>query len=240
MANFPPRRLVQRFDVHACSMLTTANNPLPLLCTNASQQFAEVANVTFPDTYEWFLGVIDVVNFDAGWMVSAGCLWSDFDHHDRLLVNTIWPLVVLLFLGASCITTLKRMGASASEKERERVRDKHVSAVLLLTFFVYSSVSSNIFQMFACETLDDGNIYLRADYRIQCDSTKHRRFQAYAGVMVLVYPVGIPVLYSLLLYRVQDVLSTAGDGGKWRARATTGLRAPYRRECYYYEVRHSL
>lgn len=59
--------------------------------------------------------------------------------------------------------------------------------VLLLTFVVYSSVSSVLLMSFACEGLDDGKNYLRSDYSIECDSPKHKRFQVYAGLMVVFY-----------------------------------------------------
>ncbi|CAN0518856.1 unnamed protein product, partial [Scytosiphon promiscuus] len=39
---------------------------------------------------------------------------------------------------------------------------------LLVTFLVYSSVSSTVFRVFDCESLDDGKEYLRADYSTQC------------------------------------------------------------------------
>ena len=39
------------------------------------------------------------------------------------------------------------------------VQNKHVSMVLLLTFLVYSGVSSTLFKAFACEELDDDNYY---------------------------------------------------------------------------------
>ena len=40
---------------------------------------------------------------------------------------------------------------------------------------------------------------MRADYSISCDGDTHKRFQNFAGVMIFVYPVGIPVLFFLSL-----------------------------------------
>ena len=48
------------------------------------------------------------------------------------------------------------------------IRRKHRTVFLLLTFLVFSSESSMVFQTLACETLDAEVEYLRADYRIQC------------------------------------------------------------------------
>ncbi|CAB1099999.1 unnamed protein product [Ectocarpus sp. CCAP 1310/34] len=166
--------------------------------------------------YQGFWSVIDVVNFDLGSFLAAGCLWSDLDFHDRLLVNTMGP-------------------ASEATALVAQIRHKYQTALLLLTFLVYSSVSSTVFQTFACETLDDGNEYLRADFRIHCTDAKHKAFEVYAGVMLAVYPVGIPLLYAILLFRRRHVLVDAVTD-KTVPQSISGLREPYRSEWFYYEV----
>lgn len=168
-------------------------------------QFADAANATYPGVYQDFLSAIDVINFDLGSAVAAGCLWSKFDFHDRLLVGTIWPLVVVGFPVITYLIAVRGNGAAGNTAAVvEKIRHKHQTA-LLLTFLVYSSVSSLVFQTFACETLDDGIEYLRADYRIQCTDFKHQAFKAYAGIMVVVYPVGILLLYAVLLFEHRKV-----------------------------------
>ncbi|CAN0460998.1 unnamed protein product, partial [Scytosiphon promiscuus] len=77
---------------------------------------------------------------------------------------------------------------------------------LLMTFLIYSSVSSTVFRMFACETVDGGKEYLRADYTIECTTDKHKALQVYAWFMIMVYPVGIPVLYAIILFKHREVL----------------------------------
>ena len=127
-----------------------------------------------------------MVNLDLSWILSAGCI-VDVDFHDRLLMSTISPIVAVLFLGCTYAAAV-RIHSGALET-LQNVRHKHVSLVLLLTFFVYSSVSSVLFSTFACEVLDDGKNYLRSDYRIECDSPKHRGFKVYAGFMIVLYTV---------------------------------------------------
>lgn len=213
---------------------------IPLWCRSLSQ-FSSVANATYPEAYEKFLKAVDVVNLDLGWMVSAGCLWTGIDFHDRLLFGTLGPLVILGLLAATYTVAMYRARAVSNEAIQSRVGNVHMSAVLLLTFLVYSSVSSAVFRMFACETLDDGNSYLRADYRILCTDDKHRALQVYASVMIVVYPVGIPLFYAVLLYRLRGVLAMGGDVRSTNSRAQTaaGLWAPYQPTVFYYEVCHS-
>ncbi|CAM9570296.1 unnamed protein product, partial [Ectocarpus sp. 6 AP-2014] len=202
-------------------------------------QFADAANATYPGVYRDVLSAIDVVNFDLGSVLAAGCLWSGIDFHGRLLVSTIGPLVAVGFLAVTYRIAVRRIGAS-SESASEIIRHKHLTALLLLTFLVYSSVSSMVFQTFACETLDDGIEYLRADYRIHCTDDKHRAFEVYAGFMVFVYPVGIPLLYAVLLFQCRDALAKDDekrtDADKTVAQPICGLWEAYRPERFYYEV----
>ena len=206
-----------------------------------------MANVTYPKVYEQFLQAMDVINLDLGWMLSAGCIWPGVDFHDRLLFTTLGPFAALAYLGATyafAVGKTRRQPVRPSPTQvsrataRERVDRKHMSALLLMTFLVYSSVSSSIFRMFACERLDDGNVYLRADYQIICTGNTHRALQIYAGLMIMVYPVGIPLMYAILLYRLRGILRTGGPArfNCPSASAIDNLWSPYRPTLYYYEV----
>eukprot|EP00752_Nemacystus_decipiens_P018764 g16824.t1 len=222
------RKLLRAVPVQALKIVTVVWQILT--------QFADAANVTYPGVYQDFLNAIDVINFDLGSALAAGCLWSGVDFHGRLLVSTLGPLIVVAFLGMTYLIAVRRNGGAAGDAEAvEQIRQKHQAALLLVTFFVYSSVSSTVFQTFACETLDDGTEYLREDYRIHCTDARHKAFEVYAGIMVAVYPVGIPLLYAVLLFQRRDVLADAG-ADKTVAQSIAGLWEPYRPEWFYYEV----
>ena len=47
---------------------------------------------------------------------------------------------------------------------------------------------------------DDPTSYLVVDVSINCDSTEHKVYMAYASLMIVVYPLGISLLYSKLLW----------------------------------------
>ncbi|CAB1120469.1 unnamed protein product [Ectocarpus sp. CCAP 1310/34] len=198
-------------------------------------QFADVANVTYPSVYQDFLGAIDLVNFDLGSVLVAGCLWSDIDVHGRLLVSNIGPLIVVGFLTMTDRVAVRRnRSASGASAALEKIRHKHQTALLLVTFLLYSSVSSMVFSTFACETLDDDIEYLRADDRIHYTDAKHKAFEVYAGIMVFVYPVDIPLLYAALLFQHRDVLTRVG-ADKTLAQPIAGLWEAYSPERFYYE-----
>ncbi|CAM9952041.1 unnamed protein product, partial [Hapterophycus canaliculatus] len=160
-------------------------------------------NITFPDAYQRFLEWADVLNFDIGWLLSAGC-FVQLDFHGRLITSTVGPMAALAVVGLT--HAVGRHRNRSSPEAVQEVRWKHLSGALWITFLVYSSVSSSIFKMFSCETLADGKTYLRADYSIECDSSKHQIMRAYAAVMIFVYPLGIPLIYAALLFWGRDAL----------------------------------
>lgn len=44
------------------------------------------------------------------------------------------------------------------------------------------------------------------DLSVKCNTKKYDLFSIYVGIMVLVYPVGIPSLYGTLLFQQQHIL----------------------------------
>ncbi|CAN0225585.1 unnamed protein product, partial [Scytosiphon promiscuus] len=175
-------------------------------------------------------------NFDVLWIPSAGCL-VEVDFHGRLLMSTIGPLVALTLLAITYAVAKRR--SSRSEAALQKIRHKHMSMVLLISFLVYSSVSAIVFQTFACEDLDDRKSYLRADYRVECDSSRHQAFQVFAGIMILVYPVGIPLFYGYLLYKNRVALKSEDKGKRDTSpgvQRISELWAPYKPERFYYEL----
>lgn len=193
-----------------------------------------MANVTYPDVYQRFLDSVNIMNVDLLWIPSAGCI-LDADFHDRLVVSSTGPLLALALLAATY--TIARHRSSGSEEAIQKIRQKHVSMVLLISFLVYSSVSAMVFQTFACDELDDGGDYLRADYRIDCSSSKHLAFEFFAGIMILVYPVGIPAFYAYLLYKNRQILQNKAERATIdNVQPISDLWVPYKADRFYYEL----
>ena len=198
-------------------------------------QFVSVANVQYPYLYQRFLDGVKLLEFDLGWMLSASCV-VDIYFHDRLLFATVGPIVVIVLLGLTYTIALRRN--RRSQRAIQNVKHRHLYAALYLTFLVYANVSSLLFQTFSCEHLDDGKYYLRADYRIECDSAKHEMFQVYAGFMIVLYTVGIPYFYVILLFKNRDVLvqDAPSRNNCFRVRSTSSLWSPYKPSVFYFEV----
>ena len=108
-----------------------------------------------------------------------------------------------------------------------------------------------IFSTFICEDIDDGQSYLRADYAINCASTEHIVAMAYASVMLLIFPLGVPLLYTWIMYNKRSFLEV--QEGKTRvvlakqeqrlaraAERARGLGPRLRQGCVHLELRPGL
>ena len=166
------------------------------------------------------LGVMALLsNVDLTWLVGNAafrCVY-DYSHYDLLLVATLGP-IGLAFLLFVCTTTTTYC---IVPKLMTTVMHHTVSALLLMLFLIYPYVSQTVLGTFWCESFPDADrrfnlttSALRADYRLSCEHNvdpKRLDFEIYAGVMVLVYPVGVVALYSWVLYVHKDRVMALGN-----------------------------
>ena len=144
---------------------------------------------------------------------------------------------------AEMMNAFTDMGAETDPKEAiKKLKGLCQLAVLTMCFIIFPSTSLTVFKTFACDTdFDNGDGFLRSDYGLQCmkdgDYQPHYAFyMAYAGLMVLVYPLGIPFMYFVLVHvsrhdvnpdplEVLEDCITGMTGGKSRFELTDEIRA---------------
>jgi hypothetical protein len=68
----------------------------------------------------------------------------------------------------------------------------------LLAFFCYPSVSALLFMAGNCHEID-GQVYLRADYSIMCNSDQHQTASQVAASTIVFFSFGIPIGFTLIL-----------------------------------------
>lgn len=147
------------------------------------------------------------------------------------------PFAVVGCVRASHAISCSRCPAH-DEEARAKVDQRHASVLFWMSLLIYATVSSSVFHTFACDDLDDGSSFLRSDHSLECYTTTHKVFMAYACVMVGVYPLGIPIFFAFVLYRNRASLKV-GVGAAARTTDVTSFRElwePYRPQVYFYEV----
>ena len=124
-----------------------------------------------------------------------------------------------------------------------------IGAILTITFLVLISTSTLLFHFLKCDVFtvpdEDGGgtySYLMKDYSLDCDSARYKLFLPFCYLQMLIYPLGIPLLYSVLLFKKKHMLcdSKAMDTEMARGFPQTGhltfLIKSYKAENYFFEV----
>jgi len=166
-----------------------------------------VLDVNFPSVFSNFLSFFSALNLSVN-LIPLECFF-EVNYLSTLMVATISPLIFSLFLGFVYFMSVR---FAANDSERVKTQSYYFSLFLIISFLVFPGVSTGIFRSFQCHEVGNGESYLRVDYSIDCNGDFYNNLLLpYAGLMILLYPLGIPLMYFLLLWGVRDELDPYPD-----------------------------
>jgi len=192
-------------------------------------------DIPWPSYFLSFIAVFDFLSLGLVPWTSVKCAVT-LTIFDQIVVTTIVPLLVLLALVLVYIVPLlvfDRLDMADSfvrRQERQEKRAKFWKLVLFTLFLLFPAVSSSVLSFFACREVD-GSYYLVADFRVQCYAAEWNRYLGYVIVMVLVYPVGIPLTLLAVLLKYRKRLSD-----RWVAIAIGFLYQAYDENHWFFEL----
>eukprot|EP00966_Prymnesium_polylepis_P180208 4172821-Prymnesium_polylepis.1 len=173
--------------------------------------------------------------------IATSCLGN---YHRRVLLGSLWPggLVLLFALGFVGWDFLRRCsrGDRTPQSSVATVKaglQRVLPMTLAITFVVVPSTSMRIFRTFVCEPVEYGNgetrRYLKADLSYLCNSDEYEEARSTAFLFIAVWPVGIPVLYMVLLLASRRALVKGVPTPL--TRATAFLSGDYTENAFYWE-----
>ncbi|GMH94182.1 hypothetical protein TrST_g4037 [Triparma strigata] len=189
----------------------------------------EVFEVVLPDNFVKFLAWFGALNLSFIEIFDIGCI-RRVNLHDLLVSATIVPFVLVIPILVIWITNFlrdqwdKNKSRLSQQLPRPGVQNERVAArtlsmnsislILSLMYVCLPGASAAIFAAFPCDSLDDGSVWLKADYSISClNNPRHETYVRYAIVMCLIYPIGIPLCYTLLLFSQRKKLNPSKPTG---------------------------
>jgi len=180
--------------------------------------------VPFPSSAQSLLSIFEVFNLNiSGLSLPLSCIGLG-TYWERLFFTLVFPLVIaagiiVCSLVFAMCKTVRKGGMLAVAKEgaiqalenggKSPLRVAGLIALphlLKLSFLMFPMVSSAAFQAFACDDFDNGKSFLRADFAVECDTPEHDSLQGLAIIGILLYPVGISLLYSVLFLKAKRAI----------------------------------
>jgi hypothetical protein len=132
-------------------------------------------------------------------LLPFGCIFPSLNNFIfDLVLKTATPIFLLLLLSV----VRRRSGKSEFGLF---LADACSDLWIYIIFLVYPSCSTMIFTYFMRETYKGpGEVYvdlMRADRSINREEPLYQSFTAYAIIMLVIYPIGVPLFYALTFYR---------------------------------------
>lgn len=161
-----------------------------------------VFEIAFPPIFSGMMNWLGMLQLDLPTALPLACIGAA-DYHTSLLLSTLVPLGVMLLLALIGVCLMRKADLQTSKgASRMWLGNVLLNLVFIILFFLYPSTSKKIFAAFQCKDIGDGTRWLRSDLSINCTSPEHVAMQAYAVVMLFVYPFGAPLLYAFLMFWV--------------------------------------
>eukprot|EP01051_Picozoa_sp_SAG22_P006365 SAG22_NODE_413_length_10849_cov_6.078977_7_plen_1231_part_00 len=212
--------------------------------------------LTFPVAFTAVLSAMKVFLLDIFEVFRMGCI-SPPSVHSKFIVVMLLPLAGIAIVQLlHCIANARagRGGADAELVAKRKEDNKATAAyrTFFLIFLLYPLLSRTTFHMTptSCQTLGDGEQWHMGDMSIDCASGTHVAFMALGLVCIIIYPIGIPLVFFFLLRRDTAANAIHPEVGQDTKKQETGkkedkenekksaydfLKKDYKPEYYYFE-----
>lgn len=162
----------------------------------------DVVSARWPSYFKQMLSAFSFINLDFIPWNSLGCLF-DINYFHKVVIATASAPALLVILAAGALPLYCRMRHDMSDSQtsgrnvRTFVR-RYLKLCLFTLFLVYPKISSLVLSTFRCVEID-GVRFLYEDLSLRCDA-QWESFLIYNIVVVVIYPLGVPLLFMLLIW----------------------------------------
>jgi flagellar basal body-associated protein FliL len=173
------------------------------------------------------MAIFNPANLDFIQVSSLGCV-TETDFYKKLLVVIIVPIILLAAIVV--LYFIPKTIKTQDVRERKKVRRNTWKLIFFSLFLVYPTVSQTILRLYVCKQV--GPLwYLLADFRTHCYTQKWHAWAGVVGLLIVIYPIGIPAFFFAMLWRYRKRLGEAG------IRDQLGfIYDAYNRETWWFEM----
>ena len=161
-----------------------------------TSSIAWTTSIKWPEPFKSFTELL--TNLAELSLIPVDCINQNMNYWHELVIATAVPvgLVALAWL-------IARLAPNRISSEK-----KATTFTLFVAFIVLPMVSTKIFRTFICLDFDDETSFLAVDLSISCDEPLYTMMKSYASIAVIIFPVGIPMVFFVVLWSNRKKIST--------------------------------
>jgi Leucine-rich repeat (LRR) protein len=152
----------------------------------------DVLNLVFPPNPRHVMSYAELVTVDVRSLVMFDCMgWTWYEKWWFLTLGV--PCIAATIVAARY--SMQRYTGCAT------ARQNGINRLFFVVMLLYPQVSERIFSVLRCRRLGNSLTVLEVDYSVSCDNLHYKRLRLFAQLLVLIWPIGIPLGLSVLLFR---------------------------------------
>jgi hypothetical protein len=155
--------------------------------------------IPWPDIFTNFTMSLSFINLEMFEILPAGCI-ATFNFYHKFLGTISFPVMCTAALIVFVKWTMSSVRDRGNTEAARKAKGNGFMAFFLFTYLIYPGVSAEILRMFACEKIAK-EMYLTADLTLKCYTSEYTMYFLMALGAVLVYPIGIPLFYGVILFQ---------------------------------------
>jgi hypothetical protein len=161
------------------------------------------ADVPWPSIYYALANTLNVASLQFLKLPAIACIQPEVSFFVVFNGVTITTFCYLVFVVVVYKAGQSTKVIKTDPQRRRRFKSRCLNLCIWGLFLVYPQVSSTTLSIFACTPLEDGTQWLSADLRIQCFDNKHLLYVVIGIIWTLLFPIGIPLAFTLLLRKAR-------------------------------------
>lgn len=172
-------------------------------------QLGPAFNIVYPISYLRYLNFYSIFQLNLLLLPNVNCIVRA-NYYDGLVATTLSPFFIFVALAIGIqfmVLRAKRLNERNPSYTAQRSIQDTITVSFLISYFVLVNASTKVFQVFQCETFDNGQSFLVADYSIDCNAPDRSLYLSYGSLMILIYPLGIPLIYATILFRNRKLIN---------------------------------
>ena len=193
--------------------------------------------VPWPKSFLQFALPLRIANLDfLAILSSAGCRLN-VRFYDQFLLSMIMPVgtFVVVVMAYFCV----KLCCMRGKKEKlEQLQTTASKSVILLILLLYPGISTKVFTMFRCKSIDgiDGPLLVE-DYHQRCYTGEHATWMTLGIIFLCVYVLGIPLVMGLLLrWNRAHLHDTSSDKHALVSGSLGGMYDQYEPMYWWFEI----